>query len=281
MRRTALLTLCLLSACAAAHGLTNVAAHARPGAPARAQSRPARVPAPLARSRQLILVTTPDWNSVRGTLRRFERAGARGEWRQAGEPFAVVVGRSGLGWGEGVLAVPGGGSAGKGLEGGPFKKEGDGRAPAGVFRLGPAFGFDGSDEAGWVRLPYKPLTPSTECVDDTASTHYNLIVERGRVGAVDWNSSERMRSVEGYRWGVVVLHTAEPPVAGRGSCIFLHVWAGPERGTAGCTAMERAQLESLLRWLDPRKRPLLVQLPEGEYARLRADWRLPPTEGGR
>ncbi|HJQ35331.1 MAG TPA: L,D-transpeptidase family protein [Pyrinomonadaceae bacterium] len=263
MRRTLQLTICLLLACAAAH----------------AQTRPAKVPAPLARSRQLIVVTTPDWNSVQGTLRHYERAG--GEWRQVGDSFAVVVGRSGLGWGEGVVRLPEGSPVKKGLEDAPFKKEGDGRAPAGVFRLGPAFGFDGSDEAGWVRLPYRPLKPSTECVDDTASTHYNLIVDRGTTKPADWNSSERMREVEGYRWGLVVLHNSAPRTAGRGSCIFLHIWASPERGTAGCTAMERANLEALLRWLDPRRRPLLVQLPESEYARLQAPWRLPAAAGGR
>jgi D-alanyl-D-alanine dipeptidase len=257
LRRTLPFTLCLL--------LVGAAAHARPPA--------AKAPAPLARSRQLILVTTPGWDSVRGTLRRFERKGVGGVWKQVGDSFAIVVGRGGLGWGEGLTARPGGG--------GPLKKEGDGRAPAGVFALGPAFGFDGSDEAGWVRLPYKPLKPSTECVDDTASTHYNLIVDRDASKPLDWNSSERMRSVEGYRWGIVVAHNAAPPVAGRGSCIFLHIWAGPEHGTAGCTAMERPNLEALLRWLDPRKRPLLVQLPEEEYARLRAVWRLPPVAGGK
>ena len=256
MSRTLLPTLCLLLACAAAHG----------------QSRDGKVPTPLQRSRQLILVTTPGWDSVGGTLRRFERAGARGVWIQVGEAFAVVVGRGGLGWGEGLTANP---------EGGPFKKEGDGRAPAGVFRLGPAFGFADAGEASWLKLPYKPLAPSTECVDDVTSSRYNLIVDRDASAPADWNSSERMRSVDGYRWGLVVLHNAAPPVAGRGSCIFLHIWGGPGRGTAGCTAMEQAHLETLLGWLDPRKRPLLVQLPEVEYARLRAGWRLPPHAGGR
>jgi zinc D-Ala-D-Ala dipeptidase len=288
-RRTLQVTLCLLLACAAAPDLTGGATHAGPRAAARAQTRtataaqtrPAKVPAPLARSRQLIVVTTPGWDSVQGTLRRFERAGARSEWKQTGAAVAVVVGRAGLGWGEGVVSMPEGVNPNKGAGGGPVKKEGDGRAPAGVFALGPAFGFDGSDEAGWIRLPYKPLTTTTECVDDTASSRYNRIVERGTVGKVDWNSSERMRSVEGYRWGLVVLHNSRPPVAGRGSCIFLHVWQGPEHGTAGCTAMEQTHLESLLRWLDPRERPLLVQLPEEEYARLRAGWRLPSHAGGR
>jgi hypothetical protein len=31
-------------------------------------------------------------------------------------------------------------------------------------------------------------------------------------------------------------------------------------------------------WLDPRKRPLLVQLTAGQYARLEAGWRLPSLE---
>ncbi|HKG11985.1 MAG TPA: L,D-transpeptidase family protein, partial [Pyrinomonadaceae bacterium] len=152
--------------------------------------------------------------------------------------------------------------------------EGDGRAPAGVFRLTRAFGFAGAGEVSWLRLPYTPLTPGVECVDDTASALYNRVVDRADVKAADWNSSERMREVEGYRWGVVVAHNARA-VPGQGSCIFLHVWAGPSKGTAGCTAMEQPDLETLLRWLDTRKGPLLVQLPESEYARLRPVWKLP------
>ncbi|MET0625641.1 MAG: L,D-transpeptidase family protein, partial [Pyrinomonadaceae bacterium] len=180
------------------------------------------------------------------------------------------VGRTGLAWGVGLVDTVG--------AVGPRKREGDGKAPAGVFKLGPAFGFaDARAASARLRLPYKPLTPSTECVDDPASRRYNLVVERGASGPADWNSSEHMREVEGYRWGLVVAHNAAPPAPGRGSCIFLHIWAGPEKGTAGCTAMEQSNLEALLGWLDPSKRPLLVQLPDGEYARLRGAWHLPPS----
>jgi D-alanyl-D-alanine dipeptidase len=231
-----------------------------------AQVATGKTPAPLLRSRQLLVVTTRGWGDVPGTLRRFERKGTKGAWVRVGGDVPVAVGRNGLGWGVGLVDVSG--------ASGPQKKEGDGKAPAGVFALGSAFGFAPS-RAAWLRLPYIPLTPSVECVDDTASRHYNLIVDREAAGDVDWNSSERMRSVEGYHWGLVVRHNAAPPVAGRGSCIFLHIWAGPGRGTAGCTALEEASLTELLRWLDPKKRPLLVQLPEGEYARLSAAWHLP------
>ena len=255
MRHKILLTLIvLLLPCAGAHGQG-----ARKGV------------RPLARSRQLILVTTRDWGAVPGTLRRFERKGRGGSWAQVGEAVPVVVGRNGLGWGVGLV--------GAGSADGPSKKEGDGKAPAGAFPLGPAFGFAPRAEASWLRVNYTPLTPTVECVDDAASRRYNLIVDREAVGAADWSSSERMRAFEGYRWGLVVGHNAQPPVAGRGSCIFLHIWAGPDKGTAGCTAMREESLERLLRWLDPKKRPLLVQLPEEEYARLRDAWRLPKFAG--
>jgi D-alanyl-D-alanine dipeptidase len=237
-----------------------------------AQLAAGKTPAPLARSRQLIVVTTRGWDEVPGTLRRFERKGRGGAWAQVGGDVPVAVGRNGLGWGAGLVEA--------GAAAGPQKKEGDGKAPAGLFALGTAFGFAPA-RAAWLRLPYLPLTSSIECVDDTASRRYNLIVDRASVGDVDWNSSERMRSVEGYRWGLFVRHNAAPAVAGRGSCIFLHVWAGPGKGTAGCTAMEEGNLTELLRWLDPKKSPLLVQLTEGEYTRLRAAWRLPALASGR
>ncbi|PYS78046.1 MAG: hypothetical protein DMF67_16135 [Acidobacteria bacterium] len=233
---------------------------------ARGKARRARDESPLMRSRQLVVVTTRGWDAVRGTLRRFERKNSKAKWQPVGAAIPVVVGRSGLGWGTGLNARAGDG---------PVKKEGDGKAPAGVFKLGPAFGFGTTAEASWVKMPYTPLTGSVECVDDVKSGQYNQIVDRNGVQVIDWRSSERMRSVEGYRWGVVVEHNANPPAAGRGSCIFLHIWAGPEKGTAGCTAMEQPELEALLRWLDAKKNPLLVQLPEAEYARLGVAWKLP------
>jgi len=231
-----------------------------------AQAASGKTPAPLARARQVVVVTTRGWDAVPGTLRRFERRGKGGAWARVGRDVPVAVGRNGLGWGLGLVDTS--------AAAGPQKREGDGKAPAGVFELGTAFGFEPA-RAAWLRLPYTPLKPSTECVDDTSSRRYNFIVDRVALDGVDWNSSERMRSVEGYRWGLVVKHNAAPPVAGRGSCIFLHIWAGPEKGTAGCTAMEGSNLTELLRWLDPKRRPLLVQLPEGEYERLRRAWSLP------
>ena len=227
-------------------------------------------PAPLVRARQLVVVTTAGWDTTGGTLRRYVRTGPAGPWRADGPPVLVVVGRSGLAWA--AAGTDDGANA-------PRKHEGDGRSPAGVFPLDTAFGFAPPDSAGSVHLPYTALTGGSECVDDSTSMHYNTIVDRGAVPRVDWASAERMRDVAGYRLGVIVGYNASPVRAGRGSCIFLHVWDGPGSSTAGCTAMDAGVLGAVVRWLDPARRPVLVQLPEAAYSRLRRGWRLPPLDG--
>jgi D-alanyl-D-alanine dipeptidase len=233
-------------------------------APTNAATATAPPPA-LARARQLLVVTTASWDTTGGTLRRFSRD-ASGAWRAEGSPIPVVVGRTGLAWGVGV--APDAASE-------PSKHEGDGKAPAGVFPLGRAFGFAPSAKALGTRLPYLQLVQTTECVDDAASAHYNTIVDRARVARIDWTSSERMRRIGLYRLGVVVDYNARPAAAGRGSCIFLHVWGGPRSSTAGCTAMAESALAELVRWLDPARRPVLVQLTDAAYARRRMEWELP------
>lgn len=235
-------------------------------------------PGPLARSTQMIVVTTSDWNAVEGRLQRYDRGTPRETWRPVGNSIPVVVGKSGLGWGIGVVATD---NPNVRVASDPVKQEGDGRAPAGVFALGTAFGYAPHLLPG-SKMPYLQLTPSTECIDDVGSKHYNRVVERS-AAAPDWNSSEHMRSAgESYRWGIVVNHNgtvsnanAHPPVPGGGSCIFLHIWKSSEQGTVGCTAMSQIELETLLTWLDPKRKPLLVQLPVQEYSALIQRWRLP------
>jgi L,D-peptidoglycan transpeptidase YkuD (ErfK/YbiS/YcfS/YnhG family) len=232
----------------------------------------------FARSTQMIVVTTLDWNAIEGRLRRYERATVHEEWRPVGDPISIVVGKNGLGWGIGVIATS---DSNFRLASEPVKREGDGKSPAGVFALGTAFGYSSQPLLGF-KMPYLNLTPSIECVDDTGSKYYNRIVDRSVV-APDWNSSEHMRNVgESYRWGIVVDFNgivtggnASPPVPGGGSCVFLHIWHSHDQGTAGCTAMPQRELEALLTWLDSARKPLLVQLPEPTYERLINRWMLP------
>jgi L,D-peptidoglycan transpeptidase YkuD (ErfK/YbiS/YcfS/YnhG family) len=232
----------------------------------------------FAGSTQLIAVTAPDWSSVEGRLQRFERATVQEAWRPVGDPIPIVLGRNGLGWGIGVIATEGSNIRAADE---PIKKEGDGKSPAGVFDLGTAFGYAAQPLPG-MKLPYLSLTPSIECVDDIQSKHYNQVLDRSSI-VPDWNSSEHMRDAgEAYRWGIVVDHNgtavdrnSKPPVPGGGSCVFLHIWHSRDQGTSGCTAMAPANLETLLTWLEPARKPLLVQLPESTYERLIHRWRLP------
>jgi zinc D-Ala-D-Ala dipeptidase len=228
----------------------------------RASTDPLRL---LSGARKLVVVTTPGWDAVSGTLRRYERQ--RDRWAQQGEPTAVVVGKSGMGWDRRI-------STGHEQEfQGPIKREGDGRSPAGVFALGQFFGY-ASSLPGSIR--YLPLSAQTECVDDPASKHYGQVLERNSVATVDWHSSEQMRrNDELYRWGVIVDYDVSSVIPGAGSCIFLHIWRGSDQGTAGCTAMAPDRIVTLIRWLDDGQPSALVQLPQAEYDRLRGRWKLP------
>ena len=232
-----------------------------------AQVASAQSASPLAQSTQLLLVTTADWDTVGGTLHRFARADTKAEWSEIGTPIPIVVGRNGLGWGLGLNP--------KTKAKGPVKKEGDGKSPAGIFRLSSAFGFAAPADMKNIKLPYQQLTDQIECVDDVKSTNYNSVVDRGHFASPDWNSSEKMKTVGQYRLGVVVDHNTDPREPGSGSCIFLHIWKDAQTGTSGCTAMSSSNIDVVVPWLDPAANPVLVQLPNSDYHKLRAKWQLP------
>jgi D-alanyl-D-alanine dipeptidase len=217
-----------------------------------------------ASSRQLLVVVTPNEAAIAGVLWRFERDSADSPWKESAPEVQIVVGKTGLASGTGLNRSP--------VPGLPPKKEGDGKSPAGVFALTSAFGFE---EADGVRLPYVRLTKGLECVDDPRSRHYNRLVDRTRVTDPDWKSSEKMREIDEYVFGVVVAHNSGPVQAGAGSCIFLHTWSGPESPTVGCTAMPRETIREIVHWLDADAHPVLVQLTEAAYEALRRSWQLP------
>ena len=223
--------------------------------------------------RQAVVVKTDNWTDHQGNLHFYERSSPKDDiWRPAGEAIPVVVGRNGLGWGVGVHSAA---DMDTHREAGPEKREGDGRAPAGIFRLSSAFGYAPPGKYPWIRLTYHEATPALRCVDDAQSRHYNRIVDTSLIKP-DWKSDEEMRRGDAqYRLGIVVDHNANPVIPGRGSCIFIHIWKGSDTGTAGCTAMSQENMERLLRWLDPSASPILIQLPAATYEQLRPLWGLP------
>ena len=222
----------------------------------------AAVSAPFAHE-QLLFVTTADMNASTGTMQRYELH--NGTWKKVGKKIAVNVGRNGLGWGRGILEVPHNNDA-------PVKHEGDGRAPAGIFALGPVFGYAPSVDTG---MPYLQATPDLVCVDDSRSVAYNQILPARPSTA--FGSFEWMKREDGlYRFGVVVRHN-ETAVPGEGSCIFLHIEKAPGSGTSGCTSMRVSALQTVIRWLEPSKNPLLVQVPAASLPAVTELLELPTT----
>jgi D-alanyl-D-alanine dipeptidase len=220
-------------------------------------------------AKQLITGVTADWTSTTVTLQRWQRR--HGAWVADGAAWQGVVGVHGVAWGSGLQ-----GDGAPADHDGPVKKEGDGKAPAGVFALRGIYGYAAAPPAKTV-LPYTQTTADWQCVDDASSHHYTQIVDRSRLAtdAIDWTSAEQMRRRdELYTWVVDIAHNrAASP--GAGSCIFLHVWRDSKSGTAGCTAMPEPKLAQLISKLDTST--VYVLLPRAEYDAFAAPWGLPRT----
>ncbi|HHH72342.1 MAG TPA: hypothetical protein ENL04_00760 [Sulfuricurvum sp.] len=152
----------------------------------------------------------------------------------------------------------------------PIKHEGDGKAPAGVFALGPEFGYSRHPLG---KMPYVHTQGDLICVADADSDFYNQIVRISSTISV--RSFEWMHRDDAlYRHGIVVSHNTEA-VPKRGSCIFLHIQRTADAGTAGCTSMEENDLTDILKWLDPKASPLLIQIPEKSLSYIKKRYSIP------
>ena len=216
--------------------------------------------------KQLIVGTAPDWNSMHGRLQKFERD-PQGNWRADAGPIPVLLGKNGLAWGRGVEGTD---------EPGLHKQERDGRAPAGIFKVGKIYTYDAVLPAG-SDYPYHQVSAADAWVDDPGLPDYNRFVT---IPDPDhppaWFEKMKMRHGDfAYRWLVEIRHNADPPVANAGSAIFFHIRRGVDRPTSGCTSMAEPDLISLIRWLRADDHPAYVLLPEGEYVKRWRAWGLP------
>ncbi len=218
--------------------------------------------------RQLLVTTTPDWNSHRGQLWVFHKPQATSDWQAAlfPKPLPVLLGSKGLAWGRGSLLNPRG----------QVKRERDGRAPAGCFSIGKLYGYAPQAPTG-TALPYHRVGKWDAWPDDPANPYYNRhVVIDPRRGIPPWFDKQKMRHGDfAYEWLLEIRHNADPPVPGAGSVIFFHIRRGPDRATSGCTTMEKSKLVQIIQWLRPRGNPRYILLPQSEYQRLQPYWKLP------
>ena len=219
---------------------------------------------------QLIVGITPDWNSMRGTLQLFERPRGGG-WNAVCPRFPVLFGKSGLAWGIGLAGQD---------EAGLKKKERDGRAPAGVFRIGEIFTYDAQLPPGG-DYPFHQVTEGDIWSDDPRSPNYNRHIKIDPKNPPDNYSHEKMRSGDfAYHWLIDIRHNSDPPIPGAGSAIFFHIRRGVDRPTTGCTTMAESDLVKVVTWLREPRHPCYVLLPAGEYEKKSKSWNLPPPGRG-
>jgi L,D-peptidoglycan transpeptidase YkuD (ErfK/YbiS/YcfS/YnhG family) len=217
-------------------------------------------------STQCLVGVAKDWNSSHVTLQLYQKQGKA--WVKSGTSWSGRLGKNGLVWGLGLHPV----SAGAGI-----KKEGDGRTPAGVFRIGGAWGADASIRKH-TQLPYRRVTSRDLWVEDPQSPSYNRHVILPHEPATAWEKKQQMKQDDpAHKLKLFIAHNAPPEVRkGSGSSIFFHIWrAGGSKPTAGCTTMDEARLRSMIAQIDPTRQPLYVIMPQSEYARYRNAWKLP------
>jgi L,D-peptidoglycan transpeptidase YkuD (ErfK/YbiS/YcfS/YnhG family) len=210
---------------------------------------------------QVIVVTAPTWSSTHATLRAYERDG-NGGWREVIGATPARLGWSGL-----YLAAE--------------RRQGSGRTPAGTFAIPRAFGrladpgtklpytqFDRND--AWTYNPKNPFTYNVFQTVKASWSSYGGYVERL------WSHGNQYRyvAVLDYNLPGGPIHTGSdgirrsttPADTKAGGGIFLHVTDG--RSTAGCIAIPQATMRSVLRWLDPGRKPVIVIGPESVISRM-------------
>ena len=130
------------------------------------------------------------------------------------------------------------------------KREGDLASPEGAWRL--VGGYFRADRLARPRtiLPLVPLGPQQGWAEDPADPRYNLPIRHPHHFPAD-----RMRRGDPlYDICLVTDHNRDPVVPGAGSAIFVHLWRGPRRPTAGCVAFRRPDLEWIMAHWTPRSR---------------------------
>ena len=215
---------------------------------------------------QLVLAIAPGWDSMRGQLQLFERSRG-GAWAAVSPAVPVLFGKSGVAWGSGLAGQ---------TESGLRKEERDGRAPAGIFRIGKIYTYD-TQLPPDADYPFHQVTRADAWVDDVKSPDYNRFVTiENPDNPPPWFEKQKMRHNDfAYRWLVEIRHNSDPPAPGHGSAIFFHIRRGENRATAGCTTMAENDLVRMITWLRAPRHPCYALLPAAEYEKKWKTWDLP------
>lgn len=215
---------------------------------------------------QIVLGITESWDSSEAQLTGYIRTGHG--WEMDLFTWPTRLGNKGLAWGRGLHPLP---------PDAPLKREGDGRTPAGAFRIGDAYGYAESTPKH-PKLTYHVITSRDLWVEDSTSPDYNRHLKLDREPSTPWEIKQQMRQNDpAHRLKLFIAHNAAPDIKPEmGSAIFFHVWRDDgTRATAGCTVMPYDHLSQLIQWINPEKNPVYVILPRPIYRQVREAWGLP------
>jgi len=219
---------------------------------------------------QAIVGVTSGWNSSHVTLSIYQKHGRT--WQIVGTPWKGRLGRNGLAWGYGLHPTQ--------KSTAPTKKEGDKRAPAGIFKIGSAYGYPATIQKQ-PTLNYHRVTARDLWVEDAQSPRYNQHFQLDHDPSSAWEKKAQMRQGDyAHALKLYIAHNdailGGKPIPGLGSAIFFHIWrGGGSKSTAGCTTMPKLRLQQLIATIDPARHPVYILLPESEYGKLGKSWRLP------
>ena len=182
-------------------------------------------------NKQLILVTSNGYNTSNAEIRTFEK-NSKGKW---------------------VPVLTAKGYIGKyGFAKEKDMKEGGKKSPTGKYTIGTAFGRKANPGT---KLNYRKITADDVWVDDPKSKLYNTWQSRKKTKG-QWKSAENM-DIAAYTYGFVInYNTKRTPY--KGSAIFFHIG---NSYTLGCTATSETNVKKILKWLDPKKKPVIIQTP--------------------
>ena len=134
------------------------------------------------------------------------------------------------------------------------KREGDGATPLGAWPVRELRYRPDRVDPPATALALRALAPGEAWCDDPANAAYNRPVTR----PFDGSHEVLWRSDHLYDLVAMLGYNDDPPVPGSGSAIFLHV-AAPDRGaTAGCVALPRLALETVLAAMAPGSRVIVA-----------------------
>jgi L,D-peptidoglycan transpeptidase YkuD (ErfK/YbiS/YcfS/YnhG family) len=182
-------------------------------------------------STEVVTVVAPSARSTTATLTSWQLTS--GGWQAVVGPMTAYVGSAGVG----------------------AASEGIARTPQGTFTLTEAFGRAADPGTA---LPYRRVDAQDWWVGDRSSPLYN---EHARCAAgtcpFDQSVSENLYDIGPvYDYAAVIDYNRHPAVPGAGSGFFLHVTN--HIPTAGCVAIERAALVTLLTRLRPAEHPVIA-----------------------